>query len=435
MIQMFRTTALAATLLLAPLAGLANAQSASPDDTARVLAGLRPSAGSPLAGLTQGGAWQGHADRFNAMFSNVENRQLKRIRAFSSAKLKDPSPVLFYMFSGPDFLYANAFFPNATTYVMAGLEPTGPIPDLNKMSRESLASGMRGIEVSLRSLLAYSFFITKEMRHELNATRVSGTLPVLYVFLARSGKTIRDVSLFRLDQNGMPQPENTPGLSPNAARGAKIVFADPDGREKTLYYFSTNIANDGFKASGFAKFLERFGTGDAFVKSASYLLHSGGFSDMRNFLLTHTKLLLQDDTGVPVTYFDQAKWQLRPFGRYAGPISIFAQHYQPKAARLFSHSEAIDFGVGYNWRSSGLLAAVRTGAVASDAPADVGPSAAANGDVQIIKDAVSDATGPAAAPADEAKPAPKKPRKPAQRRAHQPSHYAAPWFFWNGGFR
>ena len=118
-----------------------------------MLAGLRPSAGSPLVGLTQGGAWQGHADRFNAMFSNVENRQLKRIRAWSSAKLKDPSPVLFYMFSGPDFLEANAFFPNATTYVMAGLEPTGPIPDLTKASRESLASGMRGIEVSLRSLL------------------------------------------------------------------------------------------------------------------------------------------------------------------------------------------------------------------------------------------------------------------------------------------
>src|SRR5262245_15941295 len=437
MMQIFRTTALAATLFIAPLAGIANAQSASPDDTARVLAGLRPSAGSPLLPLTQGGAWQAHADRFNAMFANAENRQLKRIRAWSSAKLKDPSPILFYMFSGPDFLYANAFFPNATTYVMAGLEPTGPIPDLSRLSRDSVGSGLRGLEVSLRSILAYSFFITKEMRHELNATRMNGTLPILYVFLARSGKTIREASLFKLDQNGVPQPENTPGLSPNAARGAKIVFTDADGREKTLYYFSTNVANDGFKASGFAKFLEGLGTGDAFVKSASYLLHSGGFSDMRNFLLAHSKLLLQDDTGVPVTYFDQAKWQLRPFGRYAGPISIFAQHYQPGMARVFSRSEAIDFAVGYQWRNPNLLAALRTGAVASEAPANVPLSAAAattDGDIKVISEPATEA---APAGAEEAKSATSKPRKQAasKRTRKATNHYAAPWFFWNGGFR
>jgi hypothetical protein len=437
MMQIFRTTALAATLFIAPLAGAAHAQSASPDDTARVLAGLQPSAGSPLLPLSQSGAWQSHADRFNALFRNADNLQLKRIRAWSSAKLKDPSPVLFYMFSGPDFLYANAFFPNATTYVMAGLEPTGSVPDLSRFSRESLGSGLRGIEVSLRSIMSHGFFITKDMRSELNATRLNGTLPILYVFLARSGKTIREASLFRLDQDGVPQPENTPGLSPNAARGAKIVFTGADGREKTLYYFSTNVANDGFKASGFAKFLEGLGTGDALVKSASYLLHSGGFSDIRNFLLAHSKLLLQDDTGVPVSYFDQPGWQLRPFGRYAGPISIFAQHYQPRMARLFGYSEAIDFAVGYQWRNPNLLAAVRAGAVASDAPANVlPPAAAANGDIKVISESASEA---AAAGAEKTESATSKPaRKQAagsKRTLKATNHYAAPWFFWNGGFR
>ena len=35
---------------------------------------------------------------------------------------------MFYMFSGPDFLYANAFFPNASTYILCGIEPVGPVP-------------------------------------------------------------------------------------------------------------------------------------------------------------------------------------------------------------------------------------------------------------------------------------------------------------------
>ena len=81
-----------------------------------------------------------------------------------AAKLTSPSPVVFYMFSGPDFLYANAFFPNASTYVMSGLEPIGSVPDLTKLSRDSLAHGLSNIEESLNSILRYSFFQTIEMR-------------------------------------------------------------------------------------------------------------------------------------------------------------------------------------------------------------------------------------------------------------------------------
>ena len=198
------------------------------------------------------------------------------------------------------------------------------------------------------------------MRHQFAATRLSGTLPVLYAFLARSGNTIHDVSLVQLTEDGTLEAGNAPDVSAHAAHGAKIVFADENGREHTLYYFGTNIANDGFKQSGLARFCERLGSGDAFVKSASYLLHGGGFSDVRNFLLTHARTLLQDDTGVPLANFDQSKWQLHPYGRYAGPISIFANRYQSGMARLFSHAQPIDFGIGYKWRTPNLLAAVNT---------------------------------------------------------------------------
>ena len=127
------------------------------------------------------------------------------------------------MFSGPDFLYANAFFPQASTYVMSGLEPTGPIPDLTKLPRGSIPHAFQSIEASLRSIVAYSFFQTKHMRSSLVATRVSGTLPILYVFLARSGKTIRDVSLIRLDQDGSVQPDNGTGALQDGRSGARMA--------------------------------------------------------------------------------------------------------------------------------------------------------------------------------------------------------------------
>src|SRR6516165_3467632 len=217
MVQIFRA-ALVALVFVGLLAGIAKAESATPDDTARFLAGLRPTPGSPLSALTQGRTWQAHAERFNAAFRRVEEHQLNHIRGWSHAKMTAPSPVLFYFFSGPDFLYANAFFPDATTYVMAGLEPPGQIPDLARSSRGSADSLLHNIEGSLRSLLAYSFFQTKEMRHEL----VRGTLPILYVFLARSGKTLHDVALIRLDDDGQVVSEGSAG-SPNGARGVKIT--------------------------------------------------------------------------------------------------------------------------------------------------------------------------------------------------------------------
>jgi hypothetical protein len=203
------------------------------------------------------------------------------------------------------------------------------------------------------------------MRTTLGASRMNGALPLLYVFLARTGNAIQDVSLIKLDAQGITQPENTPSAPGmrNAAHGVKIVFAAADGRVRTLYYFGTNIANDGFKVSGFEKFCDRLGTGDAFLKSASYLLHSPNFSDVRNFLLGHTTQVLQDDTGIPVSYIAPDKWQLRPFGRYTGPIAMFARNYQPKLTQLFrkGRAESLDFGLGYQWRvlGSNLLLATR----------------------------------------------------------------------------
>jgi len=79
------------------------------------------------------------------------------------------------------------------------------------------------------------------MRHNLAATRLTGALPIIYVFLARSGKTITDVSLVRLDDNGTAQVDDGAGSDSRGvgnARGAKIDFVGDDGRPQTLYYFA-----------------------------------------------------------------------------------------------------------------------------------------------------------------------------------------------------
>ena len=162
---------------------------------------MPPSAQSPLAPLTKDRAWLQHAAFFDRAFGQLEQRQISKIRAWSEANITAPRPTMFYMFSGPDFLYADAFFPKATTYVLSALEPVGSVPDLARL-RASAGSTLYNVERSLSTILTFSFFITRHMKSDLHAGQVNGTLPILYVFLARSGKTIRDVSMVTINEEG-----------------------------------------------------------------------------------------------------------------------------------------------------------------------------------------------------------------------------------------
>ena len=341
--------------------GLARAAgTVTADDTARFLAGMAPSADSPLTPLTKDPSWQRHARFFDAAFGQLEQRQLSKIRTWAETNLAAPRPTMFYMFSGPDFLYADAFYSKATTYVLSALEPVGSVPDLTRLPRGGVGSAMYNVERSLSSILSFSFFITKLMKTDLHAGQVSGTLPILYVFLARSGKTIREVSLIALDDKGAAYFANENAGS-NATRGVRIVFEGSDGQERMLYYFSTDLSNSGVRSSGFLKFCQAMAPANSLIKSASYLLHSGNFTTVRNFLLANSATIIQDDSGIPLDDYNSKKWRFFPFGRYAGPIAEFPGRYQPEYAELFRRSQPMDFGIGYRWRSheSNLLLSVK----------------------------------------------------------------------------
>lgn len=347
-------------LALLALTCTAFAEDAASDATAKFLAGL-PVRGTALESYGQDPAWADHATEFDRAWIKLEQRQLSKIRAwaptFLGAAHTDRCPM-FYLFSGPDFLYAQAFFPNANTYILCGTEPVGAIPDLAKLPRSALHASLATLRKSLNSVLNWSFFITKDMKADLTQTQLSGTLPVLYVFLARSGCRIDSVEIIALDKAGnlLSGKGTTPGV--------KISFFGPSGHSQTLYYFTTDLGNWGIKAQpGFMKFCEQQGEGVSLLKASSYLMHENGFSDVRDFLLRNSKLIVQDDSGIPHRLFQTGKWQLRYCGRYTGPIELFKQYPQSDLARACesSHPASIEFGFGYQWQPnrSSLLIATR----------------------------------------------------------------------------
>jgi hypothetical protein len=404
MFRTFKILAVVAAVVLATAPGTANAaDSVTADDTARFLAGMMPSADSPLMALTKDPAWQRHARFFDSAFGQLEQRQMSKVRAWSDANIAAQKPTMFYMFSGPDFLYANAFYPKASTYVLSALEPPGSVADLTRVPRGGVDAALANVEHSLGSILSFSFFITKKMKVDLHEGQVNGAMPLLYVFLARSGKTIKNVSTVALDDKGTAYFANeNPGSS--ATRGLRIVFAGSDGVEKTLYYFSTDLSDSGVKASGFLKFCATLAPGSSLIKSASYLLHSGSFSAVRDFILANSATIIQDDSGIPLGYYSPKKWQFFPFGRYAGPIAEFPSRYQQSYAELFRRAQPMDFGIGYRWRSyeSNLLLSVRL-------PNDGSTTADATSSTET-------------APPTPLKPRPRKPGPPTPPPSPEPSH-------------
>jgi hypothetical protein len=243
---------------------------------------LRPSSGSPLAAFTNDPAWLSHARYLDSIFAREESVQLSKVREFSKKYLSDNHDTMLYMFSGPDFLYATSFFPNTSTYVLAGLEPLGAVPELTSLGPSVIYGELRSLEASMSSLFNFSFFITQKMKTQLREGPVYGTLPILYVFLARTGKTIHEVNLVRLDEQGNLQIADELGATNgdankplrsqkrNAASGVKIVFSDGNGPKQTLYYFSTNLADGSFQRSGFSAFLARLGPADSLIKCGSF---------------------------------------------------------------------------------------------------------------------------------------------------------------------
>jgi hypothetical protein len=203
------------------------------------------------------------------------------------------------------------------------------------------------------------------MRAQLQGGDLSGTVPILYVYIARAGKTIREATLVNLDKDGVVHAEA--GERRGMAPGVKIVFTTGNGSPQTLYYFRTDVSNSGVNHSGFLKFAATLGVGNGLLKSASYLMHSGNFTQVREFVLEHSLSIVQDDSGIPLHAFKADQWDLHPFGKYLGPISIFPGRYQPRLATLFKKAPPLPFGIGYRHRGydSNLLLAVKKKAARS----------------------------------------------------------------------
>ncbi|MCB9230422.1 MAG: hypothetical protein H6581_02060 [Bacteroidia bacterium] len=315
--------------------------------------------GGSLDSLRRQKAWAEHEKFFVDVWEKVETDQLANLRPFAAKHFAAEQKVkdVFYPFSGPDFLYANAFFPEAEQYVMCGLEPVGKVPSIGKLTEKQLANSLKGIQTSLYAILKWSFFRTNDMRNDFVRTEFEGIVPVIMVFMARTGHTLLKVEQVEIDTAGNIQvlPNDVNEKEIKGVHGARIAFIAP-GQKKArfVYYFSCDVSNNNWpNVAQFGTFVSKMDHPVTYLKSASYLMHKEYFSKIRDLILAESPAILQDDSGINLKYIDPEKWNMQFFGKYVGPIGLFSNWYQTSLEKYYKSETVIplDFGIGYQFKA------------------------------------------------------------------------------------
>jgi hypothetical protein len=291
----------------------------------------------------------------NAMsnsWNTVYKNRLSSMKEWYADKIEpdvEDSLNLLYPFSGPDVLHSFTFYPYAHNYFFIALENTGSLPPIEKMKISNVSAYLYDLNQSIKDVMSISYFLTKKMMVALKRDKVDGALPVLCLFIAKTGNTILSYeSLYMNGEGKFSNDKDSNFLTPCL----KIVFKNNNSNYiQNIYYFKQDLSDGkNLNNSGVLEFVKSGGKFNTYVKAASYLMHLGNFSSVRNLILENSNTVLEDDTGIPYKYFDSKIWDKKFYGEYVAPITLFQIRNQPDLKAAFKNNKKGDlpFNMGYH---------------------------------------------------------------------------------------
>ncbi len=208
--------------------------------------------------------YRNYAKKIDVSWNQSTSKNLNEIKKWSLLKLSpdvNDSTTLFYPFSGPDFLYADAFFPAAHTYFLVGLENPGKLPNISKLDDSKRANYLYNLLHSLRYIDQAGYFSTKQMMSDFTDSNLNGIIHLLLFYISKTGYTVTEISTVVVDDFGKTKEKKNFQLEDKNPNGIKIsFFKNGGGRIKTLYYFPFDLSDENLKDNiGFLLFLSSLG--------------------------------------------------------------------------------------------------------------------------------------------------------------------------------
>lgn len=299
--------------------------------------------------------WEQFTKEMNTTYLRIDEK--KRImNTWKNKNISISKGTLFYPFSGPDFLHANIFFPEFDTIIMIGLEPTGN-SKIN-ITNYTTPDAFNKISRSLTTILNQSFFRTKSMAVDFKSENLNGTIPIFLHFISRNQFAIQSIKDVQLNSKGELIPISKQVENSTYYQGIEYTLIK-NNKLKHLYFFSMNLMNTEYagqpgldKHEEVGKLIKNKNISSTYLKAASYLLHRNEFSILRNWILNHSKQIVQDDSGIPLKFItDTTKWSTNYFGVYNKPIPLFYERYQQELFDVYHKNPgkilSLPFGIGY----------------------------------------------------------------------------------------
>lgn len=300
-------------------------------------------------------SWQKYSKEINRLLNlgSKSRSMLDSLVKNDFKDFRDKVDLVFYPFSGADFLFPTTIFPDADTYILCGLEnPGSPISTDIKTNYAHYQSYRK----ALSTFLQISYFITKDMAKDLDNNELDGTCPVLSMLMATAGYDIISIENKAINDDGE--------LIDGGGNGNVMMykfFKQGSNHEQTLYYISANVVNKKFEEN-VKKYFNKALSGHtvaSYFKAASYLLHWKGFSEMLDIVLNNSQYIVGDDSGVPYKYLTE-NFDVTLYGTYVRPQNIFHMEKQPELDRAYIENadkvKPLPFRIGYsnpsNWQCS-----------------------------------------------------------------------------------
>lgn len=257
--------------------------------------------------------------------SDFHSRFVIPISTFSKDYLNIFNDSLFYPFAGADISYPLLFFPHVNKFVLIGLEFPGQI-DIVK-EKYNLDNFKPQIEGFLKS----GFFKTMKMSEQMHYKH--GVIPMLVAQIGLLGGMVENITSISEPYKGI------------------LVDFSYNNLNKKLYYFRANLDDHSIKNSFFNFLKENKLIENCMLKASSYKLHQVEFKYLRQYMLDNCKVILQDDTGMPVKYLLNQNRKINLFGNYIQPYGEeFKPYYQKELANLYTEQADkthLEFCFGY----------------------------------------------------------------------------------------
>lgn len=327
------------------------------NSTAKLLAGLAPMYPGHIS-FSETDAWKEHSTHMKVAWAKMSDKQVSTMTAWRDGAVSKTCPLgktLLYPFSGPDFFNAYWLFPDCETYVMFGLEHIGEVPDLERMNEAQFARMLTDVRSATTDFFSRNYFITENMSRQLRTAQLRGVIPLFMIPMALSG-----VDILRIRPFEFPASVRTVALAQGRPmrqlKGITIEFRSAGSPvTRRVNYFTVDVTDKGLAHyPEFLTYIRSLGPTTTFIKSASYLLHSNEFRQIRTALLDQSEFLVQDDSGLPFPMLEARGWKIRLYGKYDVPIPPFQGAFQVSLDRAYKSqaSSPLPFNFGYQFHDA-----------------------------------------------------------------------------------